>query len=74
MDTRFDPEWLDTIMCFREGNELLTKLGACVTEYGVISSRGGSLYELVPCNQEQTDQEETHSEAPDEDEGMVMKM
>jgi len=74
MDTRFDPEWLDALMCFREGNELLTKLGACVTEYGVISSRGGSLYELVPCNQEQTDQEETHSEAPDEDEGMVLKM
>jgi len=20
MDTRFDPEWLDTLMCFREGN------------------------------------------------------
>lgn len=75
MDTRFDPEWLDTLMCFREGNELLTKLGACVTEYGVISARGVSLYELVPCNQEQqTDQGEAPSEDPDEDEAMVMKM
>lgn len=31
----------------REGEQLLKRLGATDTEYGVISARGRSLYELV---------------------------
>ena len=61
-------------MSFREGNELLERLGACVTDYGIISASGGSLFQLMPCNQEQTGQEEAPAEAPDEDEGIVLQM
>lgn len=74
LDTRFDPEWLDTLVSFREGNKLLERLGACVTDYGIISASGRTLFQLLPYDQEQTGKEEIPAEAPDEDEGMVMKM
>lgn len=74
LDTRFDPEWLDTLISFREGNELLDRIGATVTDYGIISTRGGSLFQLVPCSQEQTDQVETPAEDMDEDEGITLQM
>lgn len=48
MDTRFDNEWLNTLFTRYEGDRLLHRLGASVTDYGVISARGRSLYELVP--------------------------
>ncbi len=54
LDTRFDSQWLDTISAPAEGGRLLYKLGAMVTDYGAISARGRSLYELVPYNQQKT--------------------
>lgn len=48
LDSKFDTEWLDTIMARIESGRLLDRLGATVTDYGVISSRGESLYRLVP--------------------------
>ena len=48
LDSRFDSEWLGTLMLRTESSILLDRLGATVTEYGVISARGGSLYGLVP--------------------------
>ena len=48
LDTRFDSEWLKSISLYHEGDELLKRLGASLTDYGVISTRGRSLYELVP--------------------------
>ncbi len=48
LDTRFDPKWLDTLLLRNEGHELLEKLGGTITDYGVVSARGGSLYEIVP--------------------------
>ena len=74
LDTRFDPQWLDNIVSTREGNKLLDRLGATMTDYGVVSSRNGSLFQLVTVDQEQTGQEEAPSEAPDEDEGIVLQM
>ena len=74
LDTRFDPQWLDNIVSTREGNKLLDRLGATMTDYGVISARDRSLFQLVPVDQEQTGQEETPVEDQDEGEGMVMKM
>lgn len=74
LDTRFDPEWLDTLMSFREGNELLSRLGASLTDYGVVSSFGGSLFQLMPCHQEQAEQSETPEEDMDESEGITMQM
>lgn len=51
LDSRFDFEWLDTLLTGNEGNRLLERLGASVTDYGIISARGHSLYELVPYNE-----------------------
>ncbi len=48
LDTRFDMQWLDSLLVRAEGGRLLDRLGAMVTDYGAISSRGNSLYMLVP--------------------------
>lgn len=48
LDTRFDNKWLDALAVNREGEELLNRLGASMTDYGVISARGRSLFALVP--------------------------
>lgn len=74
MDSKFDARWLDTVPCTREGNRLLSKLGATLTDYGVISSWGGSMYKLVPFEQEQPEQYESPDEDISEDEGMSLKM
>lgn len=47
LDTRFDTKWLDTLLTGNEGYHLIDRLGASVTEYGILSARGGSLYEIV---------------------------
>lgn len=77
MDTKFDDHWLDPLVYRREGSRLLEKLGATVTDYGIISSAGGSLYKLVSYDSDET---VTEDEVPDEDEdigedeGMVMSL
>ncbi len=48
MDSRFDPKWLDSLLLRREGDTLVQRFGASITDYGIISKRCGSLYELVP--------------------------
>ncbi len=47
MDTRFDPKWLDTLLMRNEGKELIERLGATITDYGIISKRCGGLYETI---------------------------
>ena len=77
MDTKFDDRWLDPLVYRREGSRLLEKLGATVTDYGIISSAGGSLYKLVSYDSDET---ATEDEVPDEDEdigedeGVVMSL
>lgn len=48
LDSRVDPLWLDEVQPRQIGATLLGRLGASMTDYGVISARGRSLYELVP--------------------------
>lgn len=48
IDTRLDREWLNTLITRNEGQRLLQRLGASMTEYGVISACGCSLYDPVP--------------------------
>ena len=48
LDTHFDSEWLDTLLTGNEGERLLGRLGATLTDYGVISVRNGHLFEPVP--------------------------
>lgn len=61
LDTRFDTKWLDGVLLRDEGYELLGRLGGTLTNYGAISVRGGSLYELVPRREpeQMPDQDET---------------
>ena len=47
LDTKIDPRWLDSLLARNEGTELLERVGGTLTDYGVISSRGGTLYEPV---------------------------
>ena len=65
MDSRLDSHWFDTLLTRNEGNRLLTRLGATETDYGVISARGRSLYELVPYEEQQTEQEQTEDQDED---------
>ena len=48
LDTHFDSEWLDTLLTGNEGERLLGRLGATLTDYGVVSARNGHLFEPVP--------------------------
>ena len=47
-DSRFDSRWLGGLFARNEGERLLGRIGAAVTDYGVISVRNGHLFEPVP--------------------------
>ena len=47
-DTRFDSQWLGGLFARNEGERLLGRLGATLTDYGVVSARNGHLFEPVP--------------------------
>lgn len=47
-DTRFDSRWLGGLFARNEGERLLGRLGATLTDYGVVSARNGHLFEPVP--------------------------
>lgn len=61
LDEKIDPRWLDSLLARNEGTELLERIGGTLTDYGVISSRGGSLYDPVP-RSEPTESEELTNE------------
>ena len=75
-DNRFDGRWLDEITEPAAAAELLRKLGATQTNYGVVSAYGGQLFTPIPRFEDQTqdfapDQSESGEEP---DEGMEMRM
>ena len=47
LDVRFDDHWLDTLLTQNEGKRLVERLGASITDYGILSARGGHLFEPV---------------------------
>ena len=47
-DTRFDSRWLGGLFARNEGERLLGRLSATLTDYGVVSARNGQLFEPVP--------------------------
>lgn len=57
LDSRFDARWLDGLTVCSEGTNLMQRLGAAETDYGIVSARGGQLYALVPFEQEQAQEE-----------------
>lgn len=48
MDPSIDRRWLDSLLAGNEGMRLIKALNASMTSYGVISERGGLLFEAVP--------------------------
>lgn len=48
LDVRFDDHWLDTLLTQNEGKRPVERLGASITDYGILSARGGHLFEPVP--------------------------
>ncbi len=61
MDIRLDRKWLDTLLTRNEGERLLQRLGASMTEYGVISACGRSLYEPVSYDEPKTKELKTQA-------------
>ena len=74
LDDKFDPRWLDDIAVRFEGAEMLSLIGGTVTDYGVVSARGGHLYDLIPRYDESeiinepTEEKEEPDESPKEQE------
>ena len=46
--TEFDNRWLENLLPRNEADKLLGRIGAAVTDYGVISARNGHLFKPVP--------------------------
>ena len=46
--TEFDSRWLENLLPRNEADKLLGRIGAAVTDYGVVSARNGHLFEPVP--------------------------
>lgn len=46
--TEFDSKWIENLLPRNEADKLLGRIGAAVTDYGVISPRNGHLFKPVP--------------------------
>ena len=46
--TEFDSRWLENLLPRNEADKLLSRIGAAVTDYGVVSARNGHLFKPVP--------------------------
>lgn len=58
MDKQYDPNWLANLLVQTEGIELMKRLNAKCTDYGVISARGVSLYTPVTVDEQKNVTEE----------------
>lgn len=70
LDVRFDDHWLDTLLTQNEGKRLIERLGASITDYGILSARSGHLLEPVPVEDGEVMEEDCQDE--DEDESQTM--
>lgn len=59
--TEFDSRWLENLLPRNEADKLLGRIGADVTDYGVISARNGHLFKPVPYDE--TEAKELKSQA-----------
>lgn len=69
LSSRFDRKWLDGLPAINMGMRLLERTGAEETRYGIISRRGGTLYEPVPFDEPQYLTCENIPDPPDTEEG-----
>lgn len=59
--TEFDSKWLENILPRNEADKLLGRIGAAVTDYGVISARNGHLFEPVPYDEPEANELKTQA-------------
>lgn len=60
LDVRFDDHWLDRLLTQNEGEKLIERLGVSITDYGILSARGGHLFEPVPVEPPEAKDLKTH--------------
>ena len=65
LPTDFDVRWLDTLAISTDSLHLLERLGATVTDYGILSAKGESLYKSIPFNAPDADEAETQEQTND---------
>ena len=65
LPTDFDVRWLDTLAISTDSLHLLERLGATVTDYGILSARGESLYKSIPFSAPDADEAETQEQTND---------
>ena len=66
LPTDFDVRWLDTLAISTDSLHLLERLGATVTDYGILSARGESLYKSIPFSAPDADEAETQEQSEDD--------
>ena len=59
--TEFDSRWLENLLPRNEADKLLGRIGAAVTDYGVISARNGHLFKPVPYDESETKELKTQA-------------
>lgn len=59
--TEFDSKWLENLLPRNEADRLLGRIGAAVTDYGVISARNGHLFKPVPYDEPETKELKTQA-------------
>lgn len=59
--TEFDSRWLENLLPRNEADKLLGRIGAAVTDYGVISARNGHLFKPVPYDEPETKELKTQA-------------
>ena len=60
-DVRFDRKWLDRLYAQHKGEQLLRRLGAALTDYGVVSARNGHLFKPVPYDEPEVKEVKTQA-------------
>lgn len=59
--TEFDSKWLENLLPRNEADKLLGRIGATLTDYGVISARNGHLFKPVPYDEPETKELKTQA-------------
>ncbi len=59
--TEFDSKWLENLLPRNEADKLLGRIGATLTDYGVVSARNGHLFKPIPYDEPETKELKTQA-------------
>ena len=68
----FDSRWLENLLPRNEADKLLSRTGAAVTDYGVVSARNGHLFKPVPYDKPEA--KELKTQAPTDEKLEVIEI